>query len=118
MGNNIKIYPMDYLIESELSDEDLMYLLDKKNLTYSLIVGMFKFAKINKQDSEIINLIQNDSKWMYKYHWSKKELNEFENKITKVLKKIYYYSDLTSRKMAQWYIIVYGLSVKGSKIDL
>ena len=55
---------------------------------------------------------------MYRYFWNTNEQQEFENKLIKIMKNIYYLSDFQAKQKAQWYIIIYGLSIKGSNIDL
>ena len=84
----VHIYPIEYLMNEELTDDDLSNLFDKKCLTYSIIVEMFHFANIGKSDSEIIHLIQTDKKWMYKYHWTKREQQKFEKKIAQAIQNI------------------------------
>lgn len=118
--NGIKIYPLEYLMDNELSDGDLANLLDNDNkgLLYSIIIDMFRFVGIKKSNKEIINIITTKDKWMNDYFWSYKELIDFENKLAKALKNIYYLNDKQALERAQWYIIVYGLKRKGNTIDL
>ena len=114
----VRLYPLEYLMNEELNDEDLSWLFDQKSLLYSIIIGMFRFIGIKKSNSEIIKLVRKDSKWMYRYFWNTNEQQEFENKLIKIVKNIYYLSDFQAKQKAQWYIIIYGLSIKGSNIDL
>ena len=114
----VRLYPLEYLMNEELNDEDLSWLFDQKSLLYSIIIGMFRFIGIKKSNSEIIKLVRKDSKWMYRYFWNTNEQQEFENKLIKIMKNIYYLSDFQAKQKAQWYIIIYGLSIKGSNIDL
>lgn len=118
--NGIKIYSLDYLMNNELSDLDLSNLLDNnsRGLLYSIIVNMFQYVNIKKSPKEIINIITTKDKWMNDYFWSYKELIDFENKLAKALKNIYYLGDKQALERAQWYIIVYGLKRKGNTIDL
>jgi len=118
--NSIKIYSLDYLMNNELSDLDLSNLLDNnsRGLLYSIIVNMFQYVNIKKSPKEIINIITTKDKWMNDYFWSYKELIDFENKLAKALKNIYYLDDKQALERAQWYIIVYGLKRKGNTIDL
>ena len=117
--NGIKIYPLDYLVDNELSDVDLANLLDNDNkgLLYS-IISMFHHVGVKKSNKEIIKLITTKDKWMNDYFWSYNELIEFENKLAKALKNIYYLDDKQALEKAQWYIIIYGLKRKGNTIDL
>ena len=114
----VRLYPLEYLMNEELNDEDLSWLFDQKSLLYSIIIGMFRFIGIKKSNSEIIKLVRKDPKWMYRYFWNTNEQQEFENKLIKKMKNIYYLSDFQAKQKAQWYIIIYGLSIKGSNIDL
>ena len=114
----VRLYPLEYLMNEELNDEDLSWLFDQKSLLYSIIIGMFRFIGIKKSNSEIIKLVRKDPKWMYRYFWNTNEQQEFENKLIKIMKNIYYLSDFQAKQKAQWYIIIYGLSIKGSNIDL
>lgn len=114
----VRLYPLEYLMNEELNDEDLSWLFDQKSLLYSIIIGMFRFIGIKKSNSEIIKLVRKDPKWMYKYFWNSNEQQEFEDKLIKIMKNIYYLSDFQAKQKAQWYIIIYGLSIKGSNIDL
>lgn len=118
--NGIKIYSLDYLMNNELSDVDLANLLDNDNkgLLYSVIVNMFYHVGVKKSIKEIIKLVTTKDKWMNDYFWSYEELIDFENKLAKVLKNIYYIDDKQALERAQWYIIVYGLKRKGNTIDL
>lgn len=114
----VRLYPLEYLMNEDLNDEDLSWLFDQKSLLYSIIIGMFRFIGIKKSNSEIIKLVRKDPKWMYKYFWNSNEQQEFEDKLIKIMKNIYYLSDFQAKQKAQWYIIIYGLSIKGSNIDL
>ena len=43
-GNDCKIYDLDYLINIELTEEDLYYLFDTASLIYSLVIITFTFS--------------------------------------------------------------------------
>ena len=118
--NGIKIYSLDYLVNTELSDNDLSNLFDNNNkgLTYSIIINMFSHVGVKKSIKDIIKIITTKDKWMNDYFWNKEELNSFEGKLTKALKNIYYLDDKQALEKAQWYIILYGLKMKGNTIDL
>ena len=53
MNKKVKIFSADYLMNNELTDEDLKTLLGDHQLIYSLIVEMFK---ISKHTPHIFNL--------------------------------------------------------------
>lgn len=110
----VTIYPIDYLINKELSDNDLNNLLDndKRGLKYSLIIGMFKFIKSPKRNNQIIKIITNDKKWFENVSWTIEQRKEYEELVIKVYENIYQYKELTAISLAQWFITIYGLSVK------
>lgn len=114
-----RIYPVEYIGNHELSESELNSLLDNngRGLLYSLIIGMFKFIKSPKRNNQIIKMVQDDKKWMYKNHWSKEQCNKYENLIVKAYKNLYQYKGEQAISLAQWFIIRYGLSVEGTVID-
>lgn len=116
----VKIYPIDYLLNEEYSESDLDALLgqNSKSLKYSIIIGMLREIGIKKRNCDIIKQITTDSKWMYKYQWTADECRDFENKLQKIIKRLYSYQDTQALEVAQWYISIYGLQVKGNTIDL
>lgn len=106
------IYSFDYLINNELTDDDLNNLFDKDSLLYSIVFNMFYHANIKINDNDIYNSIR--AKNFYdKYYWKHKyQRDEFENNLTKVIKNIYSYTDYISKNIAQWYMTIYGLKYK------
>ena len=118
MKKTIKLYSLDYLANNELSEEDLLNLLDNKCLLYSIIIDMFNYANIKKTNKDIISFIRKDPYWMEKYTWSKQILDIFENKLIKALQNIYCYDLNTATQKAMWYMTIYGFKVNGNKIDL
>lgn len=117
IDNNIKIFPIKYLLENEISENDIDSLLDNKckNLLYSIIIGMFRFIKSKKSNEEIISLIHNNETWMDDYQWSKDQYYQYENILTKIIKKIYSYGDIKALSIAQWYITLFGFKLKNQK---
>ena len=114
----MKIFELDYLENTELTDDDLYHLFECKSLSHSLIVGMFKFAGYRKYTTDkIINMIHKDNKWIYKHFWKKSKRNQFENKLIKIFKNVYWISDDMAIKRAQNWMIIYGLSVYGNNIN-
>ena len=116
--NGITIYSLDYLINEELTDEDISNLLDRKSLTYSIIINMFRYIGLKKSNKDIIKLITTKDRWMDDYVWSKEEFNSFENLLIQALKNIYSYSDIIAKVKAQWYRILYAFRQKGNTIIL
>ena len=112
-----KIYPINYLMNAELTEADLNALLDKNNkgFTYSLIIGMFRHIKSNKKNYQIIKMCCNDDNWMNKNYWTELQRKEYESKISKVYKNIYQFGEEQSKYYAEWFTTVYGLTLKNDK---
>ena len=115
----IKIYPIEFIGNHELTESELNNLLDNKGkgLFYSLIIGMFKTIKSSKRNYQIIKMVKEDKRWMYKFHWTKEQLNNYENLIIAAYKNLYQYKEAQAISLAQWFIINYGLSVDCNVID-
>lgn len=109
----VSIYPIEYLINSELTDNDLNRLLDnnKIGLKYSLIFGMFRYTKSNLKNNQIIKMIKNDINWFDKIKWSSEQQKEYENLVIDVYKNVYQYKDAGAVSLAQWFMTLYGLSI-------
>ncbi len=109
--NGVKIYPLNYLAESTLSDEDVNNLLDTPSLKYSVIIDMFKRCKINKSDKDIIKFIKTEN-WFDKYKISKADFDELENILTIIYQNIYSYQPKAAKQCAQWFMSIYSFKVK------
>ena len=115
----VKIYPVEFIGNHELTESELNNLLDNngRGLFYSLVIGMFKAIKSSKRNYQIIKMIKEDKRWMYKYRWSKEQLDNYENLIIEAYKNLYQYKDAQAISLAQWFIIRYGFPVEGIVID-
>jgi len=115
----VKIYPIEFIGNHELTESELNNLLDNnaRGLFYSLVIGMFKTIKSSKRNYQIIKMIKEDKRWMYKYRWSKEQLDNYENLIIAAYKNLYQYKDAQAISLAQWFIIRYGFPVEGIVID-
>lgn len=115
----VKIYPVEFISNHELTESELNNLLDNngRGLFYSLIIGMFKAIKSSKRNYQIIKMVKEDKRWMYKFHWTKEQLNNYENLIIEAYKNLYQYKDAQAISLAQWFIIHYGFPVDGIVID-
>lgn len=115
----VKIYPVEFISNHELTESELNNLLDNngRGLFYSLVIGMFKAIKSSKRNYQIIKMIKEDKRWMYKYRWSKEQLDNYENLIIEAYKNLYQYKDAQAISLAQWFIIRYGFPVEGIVID-
>jgi len=117
--SGVKIYPIEYLINEELTESDLSNIFDTPSLLYSIIIGMFKFSGSDiKRNNQIIKLVKEDKRWMYNNYWTHKQSKEFEDILTKIFMNIYCEGEIRARSRAQWEIIWHGLNIKGNKIDL
>lgn len=117
--DGITIYPIEYLIKEELTDNDLSNLLDnnKIGLKYSLIINMFKFIHSPKRNYQIIKSITSDKNWYKNQKWSKEKRDEYEKLVIEVYKNIYQYKNTTAIALGQWFMSIYGLSVDGNTLD-
>ena len=115
----VKIYPVEFIGNHELTESELNNLLDNngRGLFYSLVIGMFKVIKSSKRNYQIIKMIKEDKRWMYKYRWSKEQLDNYENLIIEAYKNLYQYKDAQAISLAQWFIIHYGFPAEGIVID-
>ena len=116
--SGVKIYPIEYLMNNELTESDLSNIFDTPSLLYSIIIGMFRYSGNNQKNYQIIKIIKEDKRWMYNNYWTEKQAKEYEDILTKVFMNVYCESEIRSRSKAQWEIIWHGLNVKGNKIDL
>ena len=118
--NGTKIYPINYLINEELSDLDLENLLNNKNKGFlcSIIIAMHKEIGCTMSSKDIIKSIFKDNTWQSKNKWTYKQRLSFEQKLTKAIKNIWNYSEYVSKQKAQWYLLIYGLDVKNNKFKL
>ena len=115
----VKIYPVEFIGNHELTESELNNLLDNngRGLFYSLVIGMFKTINSSKRNYQIIKMIKEDKRWMYRYRWSKEQLDNYENLIIEAYKNLYQYKDAQAISLAQWFIIHYGFPAEGIVID-
>lgn len=110
----VRIFPIEYLMNEELSESDLNYLIDTKSFLYSIIIGMYRETGSKKQNCDIIKDCKKNNKWISNHRWTSEQFYEFENKLIKIIKNIYYVNDIVASSKAQWFMIKYGFSVKGN----
>lgn len=114
MSTNI-MFNLEYLMNSDLSEDDLNILLQEKYFNKALIIEMFRHAGYtNITDKQILNICTTSNKWFNKYVWSKHQRESFLNKVTLVYKNVYQYGNVKSRQMAEWWLIRYGFKVKNN----
>ena len=121
MGNSkfqtvygIRIFPIEYLMNEELTESDLNWLLNKdsNSLLYSIIIGMFRTIGNTKRNYQIIKMIKSDPKWFDKVSWTKNQFYEYEDKIALIIKNLYQYKLEESKIAAQNIMTKYSLTVK------
>lgn len=112
-----KIYPINYLINEELNEDDLFNLFDLHSFNYSLVIGMLRHIGIkNKSDNDIIEMCSKSNNWFNKYTWTPKQRKDFLNKLIKVYRNVYCYSEMKSKQLAEWWLLVYGISIPKNNI--
>ena len=111
----VNLYDLDYLMNEELTENDLNDLFDTKSLLYSIIIQMFKEAGYKYKNYQIVQIIKKDN-WPYRYKWKKSVRDNFEEKVIKIMKNLYSYSDVVARSKGEWFMTFYGLNVEGNKI--
>lgn len=109
--NGIKIYENDYLANNELSETDLDNLFLHNSLTYSLVFNMLRFAGCKQSASSIIKEITADNSWLYKYKWTYRQQEEYEDMLSKIFYNVYRYRGDELKSYVQWFIITFGLQV-------
>lgn len=109
MKENIKIFTLDYLINNELTEEDLYYIFDTKSLYYSLIVELFKLMNINKSSSQIIKSFTTWDK--VKYTWTSKQNRKFNENLIKAYKNIYQIDNNNAMFKSDLWCYIYGPKV-------
>lgn len=111
-----KIYTMKYLKEKELTETDLYYIFDTSSLNYSLLVNMFKFAGKKMKPEEILEICKTNERWMYEYHWTKEQRDQWINEVAKAYENIYQSGPEEALNGAQWWVFIYGMSVEGENL--
>lgn len=106
-----KVYPIDYLMSEELTDEDLNALCNGNSLLISFIIAMYRFMGSKKEDNDIKEQIKKDASWLSEYKWTESKRSQFEKKIAKAYKNIYRYNDTVCLQKAQWFTSIYGFNL-------
>lgn len=108
---NIKIYTLAYLQNEELTEEDLHYLMDTQSLSYSIIMGLFKFMNIDISLREMRKLIKNTN-WYDKYSWTVVERDNFQEMLQNIYCNLYTYGPQRALALAQMWVDNYGFKIK------
>ena len=107
-----KIYPVEYLKSSELTDEDLRNLLDKSSLILSLILYEFRMIGDTREDWVILKEVKTKDCWVDNYFFSKKQSNKFIKDVSQVYRNIYLYDMNTCKRNAEQFAFIYGFRFK------
>lgn len=109
----VRIYPIEYLMNEELTESDLNWLFDKgsNSLLYSIIIGMFRTIGNTKRNYQIIKMIKTDDKWYEKFSWSKEQFKKYEENIALVIKNLYQYKLEEAKVAAQNIMTKYSINV-------
>lgn len=103
------IYSINDLISKNFDDEE--FEIVSKSLQYSLVIGMFKFMKIDLSQDDIISLCKIDN-WFDKYQWTEFQKNQYKNKLVKMFYNLYRFGPIKCENSAQEWIIKYGFKIK------
>lgn len=106
-----KIFELNYLQHADLTEDDLYYLFETPSLNYSLIINMFKITNQEITDEKkIINIAKTDKEWMYKYFWTAKQRDNFENALKDVYMNLRQCGPVEAESATQWWILMYGFT--------
>ena len=113
---NYKIFTFDYLIQSDLNEEDLYWLFDTPSMNYSFIKEMCNMLNKPILLNDLIDKITVDNTWLSEYHFrSKKDYKLFKSQMIKAIKNIFSYSDVVAKKWVENWMIRFGLSIHNNK---
>ena len=104
-----KIYSIQDLMTKDFDDEEIDIV--SKSLIYSLIIGIFRYIKIDISDKEIIKLSKTDN-WFEKYKWTQYQRNEFKKKLDKIFYNLYRFSPIKCSNSSNMFLMIYGLELK------
>lgn len=111
--NKIKIYSINYLQNSDFSEEDLHNIFDTKSLKYSLLTYMIKLACPTISDDKLHKALISNKYWQ-EYNFTTKQFEQAINDIALAYKNIYLYTDIKCKQLAEGYVIFNGLKVKNN----
>jgi hypothetical protein len=100
---DFKVYDIDYLMNAELTEEDLHNLFDTASLIGSLILEEFKLIGSKLSQNEIIKLVKDkESRWYNQFQWNMEQHEKFAKQLAKVMKNVYFLS--LKRQIRQKYL--------------
>lgn len=111
---NCKIYPLEYLMNEELTETDLYNCIEGNSFLYSMVIEQFRRIGDKRPNWQIIKECKENPNWVYNYKFSMRQLIEdFTNDIIKAFKNIFVYGDEKATSEAYWFMIKYGFSING-----
>jgi hypothetical protein len=115
---DFKVYDIDYLMNAELTEEDLHNLFDTASLIGSLILEEFKLIGSKLSQNEIIKLVKDkESRWYNQFQWNMEQHEKFAKQLAKVMKNVYSYDDETAERKASWFLLFYGLQISDYDVN-
>lgn len=111
---NCKIYPLEYLINEELTETDLYNCIEGDSFLYSAVIEQFRRIGDKRPNWQIIKECKEEPRYVYNHKFpTVKSREDFTNDITKAFKNIFVYGDVKAESEAQWFMFGYGFSVNG-----
>ena len=107
-----KIYPINYLKNSDLTDEDLRNLLDKSSLILSLVIHEFRMIGDKREDWVILKEVKTEENWADNYFFNKNQRNKFIDDVSKVYRNIYMYDNMVCKRNAEHFALIFGFRIK------
>jgi hypothetical protein len=106
-----KIYDIDYLENSELTEDDLYYIFECKSLTPSLIVGEYRAIDNLTAKEKILKDIKSNSNWLKEHKFrNKKARLKFMDHLIKISKNVYQFDNVSAKRWVDDWMIHYGFS--------
>ena len=116
LQNNIKIYTIEYLLNKDISDQDLEYLFSNNDsIILSIIFYQFtQFTNIQSLD-KFWDEIHKDN-WYDKYYYEDKEkFNKFKSIIYNIYKNLYCWNNKRCIDTTNMFLLNYGFKEKTNK---
>ena len=107
-----KIYPINYLKNSELTDEDLRNLLDKSSLILSLVLYEFRMIGDTREDWVILKEVKTEENWTDNYFFNEKQRDKFIDDVSKVYRNLYMYDNAVCKRTAEHFALIFGFRIK------
>ena len=86
-------------------------------MIYSLVIGMFKQAKINLDDKETLSLIKKDN-CFDKYNWTKKQRDSYKKTLDKIFYNLYRFGPNKCQNSSDSFLMKYGFLINNDKKNI